>query len=146
MKFSLFTSTLFALLLPNLTHAKTFGEYVTSIYKGIIPPLIPVLVGIAVLVFIWGVIKYLTAADDPEKAKEGMKTITWGVIGLFVIISVWGLVAILVNLFGFGSFRTLPKPDAPPSRIFPTPETQKKDSENCRKINDFVEICETTDN
>ncbi|MEN9921256.1 MAG: hypothetical protein RLZZ517_234 [Candidatus Parcubacteria bacterium] len=52
---------------------------------------IPVLIALAVLAFMWGIVMYLFTGDK-EKGKDMM---LWGVIALFVMTSVWGLVGIL---------------------------------------------------
>ena len=62
--------------------------------------IIPILIAVALLVFIVGVIKYITAGADEEKRKEARNTIIYGIIGLFAIVSVWGLVNILQSTFG----------------------------------------------
>ncbi len=56
-------------------------------------------ISIAVLWIIISVVRYLIATNDPEKRAEGGRSILFGVIGLFVILSIWGLVAILRNSF-----------------------------------------------
>ena len=61
---------------------------------GLIQGLIPIVIGLAVLVFLWGVLKYVIAASDDAKA-EGKSFMLWGIIALFVMVSVWGLVNIL---------------------------------------------------
>ncbi|QQR50050.1 hypothetical protein IPF86_03115 [Candidatus Nomurabacteria bacterium] len=67
---------------------------------GILNVIIPILITLGVIYFIWGVIKYVTAKDE-EQQKEGRTTIVSGIVGLFVIVAIWGLVGILQNtLFG----------------------------------------------
>jgi hypothetical protein len=61
--------------------------------------LIPFAIGIAVLVFIFGLISFITAGADEEKRKGARNTIIWGIIILFVMVSVWGLVNVLRNTF-----------------------------------------------
>jgi hypothetical protein len=73
------------------------GQVVTS--------LIPLLIAIALLVFVWGVVKFIAAADDSAR-DDGKKKMIWGIVGLFVIISVWGLVALLRQLVGVGTGTT----------------------------------------
>jgi hypothetical protein len=58
---------------------------------------IPLIIGIALVLFLFGLIKYITAGGDETKVKEARSFIIYGVIGLFVMLSVWGLVSILVN-------------------------------------------------
>jgi uncharacterized membrane protein len=61
--------------------------------------LLPLIIAAAVVYFIYGIAMYVISGSDD--AKEAAKNkIIYGVIGLFVMISVWGLVNILVNTFG----------------------------------------------
>jgi len=59
---------------------------------------IPILITLAVLYTIWGVIKYATAKESEDQS-EGRRVIISGIIGLFVIVSIWGLVAVLNSTF-----------------------------------------------
>ncbi len=60
--------------------------------------IIPILVTLAVIYVIWGVIKYATSSDD-EAQVMARQTILKGIIALFVIVSIWGLVAVLNRTF-----------------------------------------------
>ncbi|PCI20190.1 hypothetical protein COB64_02670 [Candidatus Wolfebacteria bacterium] len=64
---------------------------------------VPLLITAGTVVFIYGVVQYIAGAADQTKREEGRKFILWGIIGLFVIISVWGLVGLLSNTFQFGN-------------------------------------------
>ncbi len=72
---------------------------------------IPLIFAIAFLTFIWGIFQYFIAGGaDPEKQKTGRALAAYGIVGFAVMMSVWGLVYILINTFGFNSqFR----PDLP---------------------------------
>lgn len=61
---------------------------------------IPVLIAMALLLFIWGLIKFVFAGGDDDSRNEGKKLMIWGVITLFVIVSVWGIVALLNQITG----------------------------------------------
>lgn len=74
---------------------------ILSIISGLFAVVIPILVTLAVIWVIVGVIKYITADDDETQAKA-RKTILHGIIAVFVIVSIWGLVAILNQTFGVG--------------------------------------------
>jgi len=65
----------------------------------ILNSIIPVLVALGVIYFVWGVVSYMIGADEEQK-KKGRNKITYGIIGLAVIIGMWGLVYIVVNTFG----------------------------------------------
>ena len=64
--------------------------------------LIPILITLGVIYFIWGVIQYVIAKDEEAK-KAGRDKMIWGIIGLFVIVSIWGLVGFLGNTLGVKS-------------------------------------------
>lgn len=66
----------------------------------IIGSIIPFLITLATAAFIWGIIQYFLNPDNEEKRKKGKSFLLWGLIGLFVMISVWGLVGVLGNTFG----------------------------------------------
>ena len=55
-------------------------------------------ISLAVIWIIISVVRYLIAGGEEDRKKGGM-AILWGVIGLFVILSIWGLVNILRNSF-----------------------------------------------
>ena len=57
--------------------------------------LVPALFGIALVLFIWSLVLYLTKAG--ENQAEIRQTILWGVITLAVMSGVWGLVKIVQN-------------------------------------------------
>lgn len=68
--------------------------------QNLINAVIPLLVGIAVLVIVYGVISFITKAADEEARANAKQFIIWGIIGVFIMLSVWGLVTILYNSFG----------------------------------------------
>lgn len=71
---------------------------VIDFFLGLIGSSIPILISISVIVFVWGVFRYVTAeGEDRQKSRD---VIMYGIIGLFVMVSVWGLVALVYNTFG----------------------------------------------
>ena len=46
----------------------------------------------AVVVFLWGVMQFVMSAGDDEARAKCRNHIIWGVIGIFVMVSLWGLV------------------------------------------------------
>jgi hypothetical protein len=66
---------------------------------------VPLVFAIAFIVFIWGVFSYfILGADDETKRETGRTYIIYGLIGFFVMLSVWGLVNVLTNTFGLESY------------------------------------------
>ena len=84
---------------PLMAGAQDINLLLTNI-KGILNTLIVVIIGLAVVVFLFGVFKFITAAGDEKKRAEGRQMIIWGLIGLAVMVSVWGLVGFIITFFG----------------------------------------------
>lgn len=61
--------------------------------------IVPALITIAVIYFIWGVITFMTSSDEEAK-KMGRSKIINGLIGLFVIVAFWGIIGVVKNSFG----------------------------------------------
>ena len=68
-------------------------------FSSILGYVFPLLISIAVIYFIWQVFQYTIAADEETKAKAKGQII-WGLVGIFIMVSIWGLVAILQSTFG----------------------------------------------
>src|SRR3989344_5081203 len=67
------------------------GEFLNSV--------IPLIIGLAFLYFLWGVYTYVVRSASEEDKEKSRNTIIYGVIGLFVMLAAWGLVNVLINTF-----------------------------------------------
>jgi len=74
--------------------------------------LVPILIALAVVIFIWGVIQYVVGGDEEAK-KKGRDKMIYGIIGLAVIIALWGLVRALTRSFGVGNVENITYPTNP---------------------------------
>lgn len=63
---------------------------------------LPFLFTIAFFILLYGIVNYVRQGDNEEKRAEGRMFIIWGIISIFIMLSVWGLVNILVKSFNFG--------------------------------------------
>lgn len=86
---------------PSIVLAKTFRELTGEILK-IGNYIIPLIISLGLVYFLWGVSKYVAPGGDDDKIKEGKNMMIYGIIGLFFMVSVWGLVAIVTQTF-FGA-------------------------------------------
>ncbi len=68
----------------------------------ILASVLPVLIALGVVYFVWGVIQYVISNEEEAKA-AGRNRIIFGIIGLAVIVGLWGLVKILGNTFGLNN-------------------------------------------
>ncbi len=77
-----------------------FNVFTSSISQigNIITMLLPITVAAALLFFFYGLAKFVLAAGDDDAREEGKKVMIWGVVALFVMVSVWGLVEFLGSI------------------------------------------------
>ena len=82
------------IIFPAIAGAATGIFDLLGLISDLIQAIVPVLIGLAVLFFIWGILRYVVAKSEDEQ-KEAKSIILWGVIVLFVMVSIWGLVNLL---------------------------------------------------
>ena len=89
-------------LVPLVALAADLGTILGKV-AGIIDGLTPVVVGLALLFFFWGLALFILNAGDEEKRSKGRSIMIWGVIAIFVILTVFGLVSVLQETFSLES-------------------------------------------
>lgn len=90
-KAALISASLFAI--PTVVFAQGLGpvhSLVVNIGR-IIAALVPILITLALVVFFWGLVRYLWGGGG-AKHEEGRKLMVMGLIALFVMVSVWGII------------------------------------------------------
>jgi len=111
------TSTVFSVIAPHfaLAQAPNFG-YLYSLSNAVyalVEQLIPLLVAIALLSFIWGLVRFILASGDEDAKEVGKRRMVWGIITLFVIVSVWGIVGLLGEITGVQMTASVSSPSLP---------------------------------
>jgi hypothetical protein len=53
----------------------------------IINPLIILFFSIALLVFLWGILRFISNVGDESGRADGKKAIFWGIIGMFIMVA-----------------------------------------------------------
>src|SRR2546426_844821 len=91
-----------AFLLPLVASAQ-----LTNLINNIINPigriiglLIPIVFALALLYFFWGLAQYILNSGDEAAQAEGRRKMIWGIVALFVMSAVWGLVRFLGTAVG----------------------------------------------
>lgn len=75
---------------------KNIIDYATCILA---KSVVPLLFALASVAFVWGIIQYFLNPTNEENRKKGKSFMIWGLVALFVMLTMWGLVAILSNTF-----------------------------------------------
>lgn len=104
-----------ALALPLITFAAAVnnlsdvGAFIINVINNI---LVPVIFAIAFIVFVWGAFQTFILGGGEEAKEKGKNLMLWGLIGFFVMVSVWGLVNILTGTVSFGNNSSVNAPKA----------------------------------
>ena len=88
---------LFLSIIPATTLAATTVVGLIDDIQDVLSAIVPVIMSLAVIYFIWSTAQYILKEGDAKNEARGH--MIWGIVILFVIVSVWGLVAILETTF-----------------------------------------------
>ena len=92
----------------NGTAWGSIKEIVEAMGKFINSTVMPIIVSLGVLYFLWNIAQYITKLDN-EKERENFKRYSInGILGLFIMLSLWGIIAIGTNTL-FGSQPIVPQ-------------------------------------
>lgn len=94
-----------ALLMPSaLVYAQDgvslAKQFVARINQVIVYPLILLMLGVAMLIFLYGAFEYVVNSDNESGRETGKKHLLWGVVGLMVMVSAYAILEIAANTFG----------------------------------------------
>lgn len=85
----------------QITNLTDFINFATCILN---TSILPLLVTLAVVFFLWGVTIYVINPASTAEREKGQQYMIWGIIGIFVIVSIWGIIGVLSNTFGIEVF------------------------------------------
>lgn len=104
MKKTLYTIILLFAVIPFVASAQvTDFRSLMQLFGNLLGSVISVLYTFAFAAFFWGIVLFVFNTDDDKKRQEGKNWMFWSVIALFVMITIWGLVGLLVNTLGVGT-------------------------------------------
>ena len=105
-------ATVPALAFGQSSGTSGFDSFLTSV-QGTVNKLIPFLVGLALLGFFWGLVKFIFSSNNEEGRGEARSMMIYAVIALFVMTAVWGLVGFLGNVVGVQQGGSVSLPTVP---------------------------------
>ncbi len=74
-----------------------FNTVRTLLFGSIVSPLIWLLFTVAFVYFLWGVVRYIANGENEEERSKGTQHMLWGVIGLAIMLSAFGIAAFVYN-------------------------------------------------
>lgn len=89
----LYTVLAFICFIPNVVFGALVGvKALLDDFQKLLPTTIKVVIGLGVLYFFWGMGQFILHAGDQKTREDGKNKMIWGVIALFVMFSIWGIV------------------------------------------------------
>ncbi len=93
----------------DMSNIKDFKDLVSRIVNCLLTPFVVLLLSCSIIIFIIGIFKFIGTESSVEDKTSGRLFIFWGIVGIFVIISLWGLVNVLQNEFNLSSGDITPR-------------------------------------
>lgn len=92
---------------PAFASAQNLGnlQQLLEGFSNLVQMALPVVAGLALLAFFWGLAKFIFAAGDEESKADGKRIMIWGIVALFVMVSVWGLVGFIGTALNINATR-----------------------------------------
>jgi len=102
---------LFLIITPFVSFAvTTLGEIEVAVLE-VFNKIPPLLIGLAVVFFLWSVVKFIKSGDNEDARAQGKALMAYGIIAIFVMVSLWGLIGILRNTFDIEDEKQSNTPD-----------------------------------
>ncbi|HCC06024.1 TPA: hypothetical protein DEP94_01520 [Candidatus Nomurabacteria bacterium] len=105
-----------ALIGQQVSNGQVGGSLISLIQlvQNIVYRLVPLGIGMAVVALFFGIIMFLVQGrDDEKKRKSWLFWMMYSVLGLFVMVAIWGLVGFLASVLGVGVGGSAPTPTIP---------------------------------
>lgn len=75
-------------------------ELLGKINQFILNPIIRLAFAIALITFFWGIVQFINSETSDSKRDEGKRKIFYGLIGMFIMFSAYGIITLILNSFG----------------------------------------------
>lgn len=75
-------------------------EILQRIITHVIDPGLRVLFTLGLFLFIWEIVEFLWGVKNGEASQKGKDHMVYGLLGMLIMVSVYGIIALIVNSFG----------------------------------------------
>jgi len=96
-------SLLFKVVQASSNTDVVVNSIISKIVDNIVLPILSLLASLTVILFVWGLISFFRSGDDAKARESGRQHILWGVIGIVIMISVYGIVRFVASSLGQSS-------------------------------------------
>lgn len=81
-------------------------EVLQRIITFVVDPSLRVIFTLGLFLFIWGIIEFLWGVQKGHAENEGKQHMIWGLVGMLIMVSVYGIIALIINSFGLQTAST----------------------------------------
>lgn len=81
-------------------HVAAAESFLGKLEAAILIPLMALMMGAAILIFLWGVFEFIASTANEKGKEDGKKHMLWGIIGLVIMVSAYSIMRIVGNTFG----------------------------------------------
>src|SRR3989344_5832014 len=71
-----------------------------SIISYYVSLLVPLLLAVAIVLFFWGLVKFIANASDEAARESGKNLMIWGMIAIFVMVAFWSIIGYVKSSLG----------------------------------------------
>ncbi len=100
---------MFNLFSPNTAYAQTINSsspiitFVGKVDNYIVNPLIIFMFSLALMYFLYGVLDFFINSSSAGEKDTGKQHMMWGIVGMFLMIAVFGILRLIEHTFGLGA-------------------------------------------
>lgn len=98
----IFPIILFFIPLVSFAQAPSSYKGLIELLIGFLPTLVLIIGMIILLYFVWRTATFILTAGGPDTREKAKRHFLWGILALFVTLTLYGIISFILNEFGFG--------------------------------------------
>ncbi len=76
----------------------SFNTFLLAVNREIINPILIVIFVSAIIVFVYGLLRFMSKMSSEEERRRGKSSIVWGLLGMFIMVAVFGIIRLILKL------------------------------------------------
>lgn len=75
-----------------------FNNFLYAVNREVINPILIVLFITAIIVFVYGLLRFVSKMSSEEERRRGKSSMVWGLLGMFIMVAVFGIIGLMLDL------------------------------------------------
>ncbi len=85
-----------------------FNKLLYAINREILNPAITLLFLCAIVIFFYGLFKFVSRLSSPQERDTGRQVMVWGIVGMFIMVSAFAIIRVALSIAGVTGSLNLP--------------------------------------